>query len=96
MGTKIMNERIKELASQSRALAVARSAEGDDICTVGSDYFLKIEREEFANLIVKECVNLCKPEPETAYEELDEHAKGCIDGQDWCAETIKEHFGVKE
>jgi hypothetical protein len=55
-----MNELVKGLASQARTLAIARSTVAPDICTVGSDYFLEIEREEFVALIVRHCAMIAR------------------------------------
>jgi hypothetical protein len=86
-----MNERIKELARQA----------GVDFGSVTQDYFgewfpaitstEKIDFEKFAELIVKECIEIVEP-----------CKCGCCDGEpegiitDTIIKQIKEHFGVEE
>ena len=54
----MMNERLRKLAKQAYNLAVAESTNGQHECTVGSDYFLALKDQKFAELIVKECATL--------------------------------------
>ena len=75
-----MNEQIKELWNQ----AVERRGGGAN----GVAYF--------AELIVKECINVCKPVLDEPYEDIDEFDKGLVEGQDIAIERIKKHFGVEE
>jgi hypothetical protein len=80
-----MNERIKELAEQAEQYAY-RVAVGGDECQ-------EAYTKKFANLIIQECVEICR--------------KGINNATDWdssywdqaCenrAETIQQHFGVEE
>ena len=66
-----MNERIKELAREAGLLAY--NPEGPPT-----------KLEKFAELIVRECVQLCQ-------ECIDD---GCVEAQE-PMEKIKEHFGVE-
>jgi hypothetical protein len=65
-----MNERIKQLAKQAGYM---RHFE-----------FSETQLEKFAELIVRECTNIC--------EELGD--KG-LDGH-YCVDKIKEHFGIQK
>ena len=75
-----MNERIKELAEQCHH----RYSEHN------------IDLEKFAELIVRECVQVCEPILDEPYEDMTEFGKGLVEGQDVAIERIKEHFGVEE
>ena len=68
-----MNERIKELAEQ---------------CTSynNSDGWL-FDKEKFAELIVQECAQVCRDQPNHYALKAD---------RDNCAVAIEEHFGVEE
>ena len=58
-----MNERIRELAKEAYMWSV-NEAKGDrNGCIVGSDYFLAMEKEKFAKLIVKECMDAVSNDP---------------------------------
>ena len=81
-----MNERIKQLAEQA-----------------GWDYS-KIERrnqtenfdeQKFAELIVRECIQVSEPVLDEPYEDMTEFGKGLVEGQDVAIEKIKQHFGVE-
>lgn len=83
-----MNERIRELAKEAGVLADY----GEDIkegrYQIGGS--LK-GMEKFAELIVRECANLCKHEwngDADTYEASNAYNE--------CADLIKEHFGVEE
>jgi hypothetical protein len=78
-----MNERIRELAEQ------ATGAEEYD----GFRYF---DKAKFAELIVRECIQVCEPILDEPYENMTEFGKGLVEGQDVAIERIKEHFGVGE
>jgi hypothetical protein len=51
--------------------------------------------EKFAELIVRECVQVCEPILDEPYENMTEFGKGLVEGQDVAIERIKEHFGVE-
>ena len=74
-----MNERIKELAEQAWDATAVSPEFGHPISFA----------EKFAELIVKECVGICR----------DIDGEDNIDaksGRQDCAVEIKEHFGVEE
>ena len=50
------------------------------------------DKEKFAELIVRECMVLCKSIDETDTRYRYDYRRGVLD----CVDTIKEHFGVKE
>jgi hypothetical protein len=87
-----MNERIRELSKQAglkieylminppKPLQILGSAE---------------QFEKFAELIVRECVQVCEPILDEPYEDMTEFGKGLVEGQDVAIERIKEHFGVE-
>ena len=72
-----MNEQIKKLAEQARQYANSMYPSGLDIPKWGPAY-----HEKFAELIVKECVQIC--EQGTATQTTSSGA----------ASMIKQHFGV--
>jgi hypothetical protein len=75
-----MNERIKELAIEARLIAPEYSD-----CTHTT---LSPQEQKFAELIVKECAQVCN-NIDAEYEGEDVLAT-------WCATAIREHFGVEE
>ena len=70
-----MNEQIRELAEQAELNLELQS--------------LKVEK--FAELIVRECMALCKSMDETDTRYRYDYRRGVLD----CVDTIKEHFGVE-
>ena len=77
-----MNKRIEELAEQA-------GIEFDDSFTLEPEpiYYLKLsDFEKFAELIVRECANICFSEAEGHSMAFSEH----------CGVVIKEHFGVEQ
>ena len=74
-----MNERIETLAK----------AAGYDMINKAAMRALGFDVEKFAELIVKECVEVCHKMAE------DSDSYVVHDG-DTCAEQIKKHFGVEE
>ncbi len=78
-----MNERIREFAEQ--AMVTIPAVEGP----LSHTYF---DKEKFAELIVKECMALCKSMDETDTRYRYDYRRGVLD----CVDTIKEHFGVAE
>ena len=73
-----MNKRIKELVQQTDAWCDQNYA---------GDKFYDVRWEEkFAELIIKECANICFSEAQGHNMAFGEH----------CGVVIKEHFGVQE
>ncbi len=90
-----MNEQIKQLAQQSklaelydRYVEQCMKNADDDIL----DYDVIVE--QFAELIVRECMSLCTDVEEDV--ELADYVGGFRDGALMCREDIKKHFGVEE
>jgi len=82
-----MNKRIQELAEQATTIEYGVD-NGFDRVT--------FDKEKFAELIVRECVQVCEPILDEPYENMTEFGKGLVEGQDVAIERIKEHFGVEE
>ena len=84
-----MNERIRELADEaakfSAIMALPTGESGD-----------KLFVEKFAELIVRECVDIINYRADTCGDRLDsiKANEAVREGQRECAKTIKEHFGV--
>jgi len=72
-----MNQRIEKLAEQCRSLY--RDGNGG--------YIEQFDEQKFAELIVRECMAMCK----TAVGNADYNT-----GRLHCLNNIKEHFGVEE
>ena len=68
-----MNERIKQLAEQAGL----------------NDAYMNFDHKYFAQLIVRECVDICQD------TDGEEDAMALCGRQD-CAVEIKQHFGVEE
>ena len=81
-----MNNEIKQLCEQAKAYANESTKEfiGDEP-VVWMDYYT----EKFAELIVRECIAICK---DTDGEDNTDARSGRQD----CAVEIREHFGVEE
>ena len=77
-----MNERIKQLAKQAGL--------DDDICPL--DEWDHPELEKFAELIVRECAEVCYHHSEAAGGVGTAFGYGYKD----CGNDIKQHFGVEE
>jgi len=80
-----LNERIKELAEQATIKTSFRYYTwGDRIATTTKEVF---DREKFAELIVRECADVCF------------RIDGEYDGEEvlatWCGDGILKHFGVE-
>ena len=76
-----MNEKIRELAEQSGFFPVPDETEWD------LDYRAENARyEKFAELIVKECAQVCRDQPEIYALKAD---------RDNCAIAIEQHFGIE-
>ena len=76
-----MNERIREIAEQA-------GLEFDDDLALEPEpiyYITQKELEKFAQLIVRECANICFSEAQGHNMAFGEH----------CGVVIKEHFGVE-
>ena len=73
-----MNERIRELALQAETKELGY-------------YFF--DKEKFAKLIVRECVNRVKSKADRWGTMTDEIINECVLD---CAKDLREHFGVKE
>ena len=74
-----MNEQIKELYNKVFAESMNMRWNIED-------------GEKFAELIVRECMALCKSMDETDTRYRYDYRRGVLD----CVDTIKEHFGVEE
>ena len=74
-----MNERIRELAEQATTIEY------------GADrgFFLLLDKEKFAELIVRECAQVAK---EVDGDEGDDYTSG----RTWAGIDVLKHFGVKE
>jgi len=73
-----MNERIRELALQAETKELGY-------------YFF--DKEKFAKLIVRECVNRVKSKADRWGTMTDEIINECVLD---CAKDLREHFGVEE
>ena len=81
-----MNERIKELAVQAGGVMFG------ELCGT-----LNFDTEKFAELIVKECIDIVKPTPD--HEVWPQSYLGGVDGLELLEDKvkrIKRHFGVEE
>jgi len=78
-----MNERIKELLKQA-----TKEVDPYDRVWV----FSKVDQAKFAELIVKECMEVCKKQEYDYWRSSEDQDFTPID----CADAIKEHFGVEE
>jgi hypothetical protein len=83
-----MNEKIKQLAEQ----ATTRKFDG-----TGTDMGkLVLDQEKFAELIVRECIDVVKPTPD--HEVWAQSYLGGVDGLELLEDKvkkIKQHFGVE-
>ena len=77
-----MNEKIKELAEQAEKYA-NKQAQRAWHHSSGFNPF----KEKFAELIVKECAEVCRNQPDIFAMKLD---------RDNCAIAIEEHFGIED
>ncbi len=82
-----MNERIKLMARQSGATDQNGSMATTVFC------FTEMELDNFAELIVRECMMLCGAVSGAAQVARPNDAFG--DGAEKCKTLIKEHFGVE-
>ena len=77
-----MNEKIKELAEQAEKYANEQAQRAWHHSS-GFNPF----KEKFAELIVKECAEVCRNQPDIFAMKLD---------RDNCAIAIEEHFGIED
>ena len=77
-----MNERIKELEKQSYVNV-----------DVGDGVYQKFSTEKFAELLIKECAEICRRQQ--YYDADDEFKRGSNAGAFTCMNAIKRNFGVK-
>jgi hypothetical protein len=88
-----MNERLRELYKSCRPKEALASQEQYNSANV----LLGSEVEKFAELIVRECLMVCKKTEQYEVGNQDPDEVGCIRaGGVFCREDIKEHFGVEE
>jgi hypothetical protein len=80
-----MNERIRELELEAIAYADSKVPANNRY----NDIYHSIVRGRFAELIVRECVDICM---KNQYEGTPLYNNGSVSS----AEFIKEHFGVEE
>jgi hypothetical protein len=95
-----MNERIKRLITKAdtHAWSIADKYVARDCCHDGEVNYLWEDafREKFAELIVRECLMVCKKTEQYEVGNQDPDEVGCIRaGAVFCRDDIKEHFGVK-
>jgi len=76
-----VNERIEKFSEQARQYADSMYPSGLDISKWGPAY-----QEKFAELIVRECAQVCRDQPNYYALKKD---------RDNCAVAIEEHFGVE-
>jgi len=57
---------------------------------------IALRAQKLAELIVRECVQVCEPILDEPYEDMSEFGKGLVEGQDVAVEKIKQHFGVEK
>ena len=88
-----MNEKIRELAVESGINFYKKPVLSKDYPELYEGEYCESELEQqqkFAELIVKECINICKERHWTwRWDET-------TSGPNECAELIKNHFGVGE
>jgi len=82
-----MNERIRGLAKQAGMLDFSQVSGGRYKVT-------EVDIEEFAELIVKECIKLCAHESND--DEYDQYDMGMSVKAENIKTAIKKHFGVEE
>ena len=90
-----MNERIKELTEQAEEYAAANATGDWEVGPAHQDLF----NEKFAELIVKECVDVIRKEVSLKYKdggETEEFMGGHYASSMLARVKIKHHFGVKE
>ena len=87
-----MNERIEKLSQ----LAWTKTSETvpfyDSTGNISRDFNLKYQ-QEFAELIVRECIGCCE---QVISDPVPESVDTWLNGGSQCVQEIKEHFGVEE
>ena len=92
-----MNERIKELAEQAITQNEPDWIDFRKALTGGGSLYLDVFAQKFAELIVRECMKVCKKIEQYEVGNQDPVEVGCIRaGATFCREDIKDHFGVEE
>jgi hypothetical protein len=81
-----MNERIRELARRSGAHISIRNLASNPVQHIEFIELCDDKIEKFAKLIVQECANVCRDQPNTYALKTD---------RDNCAIAVEQHFGVK-
>ena len=85
-----MNERIKELANEAAKFSAIMALPTGEM---GNKLFV----EKFAELIVRECIDLVKIKTNNDQLFADKtYQRGYLDGRADSAFMIKEHFGVED
>jgi hypothetical protein len=82
-----VNERLRQFEKESKLEIFGLGARRD---------IWEKALEKYAELIVRECIQVCEPILDEPYEDMTEFGKGLVEGQDVAIERIKEHFGVEE
>ena len=82
-----MNERIKELYNQSLEGKYRYGGSDAKPGEMYSNYITVLNPEKFAELIVRECAQVCRDQPNVYALKAD---------RDNCAIAIEQHFGVEE
>jgi hypothetical protein len=82
-----MNERIKELAEQAHGVA-------DEIFDRQGKMYGEIVMEKFAELIVRECMNIVSNQ--TTLDTNEDFREGFNHGLKYAWTDIRKHFGVEE
>ena len=85
-----MNERIKQLAEQAGLVPGGYANTPEKIMTWREQFDNPGSLEKFAELIVKECIDVATKDWYTP------DGYGTVSGQAKAVEFIKEHFGIKE
>lgn len=88
-----MKDKITELASIAYQKTLQLIETDEHQCKIGSDYFLALEKEIFAELIIKE-ISTVKSEL-TTFNRTTVYGDAYEQGLDDMTETFLEHFGVK-
>jgi hypothetical protein len=99
METLVMNKRIQELAEQATTIVDMVGPQGY------TSSYANFDREKFAELIVRECIEQCeqvatdadaKSKSKFATDDGRMLHEGMWGGAKNCSGQIKQHFGVKE
>ena len=88
-----MNERIRELAEQARKYAFEKVENSLDPTEWSTKYYNEMFDEKFAELIVRECMNICAEREEDIRTRIKDEGKAATAYM--IRAYIKEHFGVE-